>query len=200
MQTRHAARLAAETEAAIAFESAHAVLLSPDLCSQQLWRWLDRDSKRALRGVSTALRGLVDGAIEVVASPSEGFSAPELNTTLRLCPGVTHLTLLGVSSDNLQPLATATLVQLTSLTVRQVGGVHGRSMRAWGTLGTFAVCEGSTQAWTPLHGCTRCARHADPSHAYSPRVEAGPGPCVCAGPHAGPTWAVTVPGTSHANA
>jgi hypothetical protein len=141
MQTRHAARLAAEADAATTFQSAHAVLLSPDLCSQQLWRWLDRDSKRALRGVSTALRGLVDGAIEVVASPIEGFSAPELTTALRLWHGVTHLTLLGVSSDNLQPLATATLAGLTSLTVRQVGGCMEH---AW----TFACFE--------VHAC--CVR------------------------------------------
>ncbi|KAG1676481.1 hypothetical protein FOA52_002301 [Chlamydomonas sp. UWO 241] len=81
-------------EAAAATEKAHAVLFSPDLWLQQLWRWLDRDSKAALRGASVAMRRQVDGSIEVVASPA-------------------------CDPADLAPLATAALARLASLTVRE---------------------------------------------------------------------------------
>ncbi|KAG1663342.1 hypothetical protein FOA52_004104 [Chlamydomonas sp. UWO 241] len=82
MQTRQSARLAAAEEASA---SAHAVLLSQDLLSR-VWPWLDRESKAALRGVSSAMQRLVDGSIEVVASPVSGFSSQGLSNALLLWP------------------------------------------------------------------------------------------------------------------
>ncbi|KAG1666574.1 hypothetical protein FOA52_000541 [Chlamydomonas sp. UWO 241] len=115
MQTRHAARMAAEEVAAAA---SAAVLFSPDLW-MVLWPSLDRASKVALRSVNRAIRGQVDGLIEVVASPVSGFSADALSAALRLWPRTRDLTLLGVSDASvLAPLETAS-AGLTSLTVRQ---------------------------------------------------------------------------------
>jgi hypothetical protein len=96
---------------------------------------LGRASKVALRCVSVAMRSLVDASVEVVASPGLGFSAAELTAALVRWPGVRDLTLLAVSdagvmsgAAQLQPLATASLAGLTSLTVRQVGALHALSM------------------------------------------------------------------------
>jgi hypothetical protein len=101
------------------------VLFSGDLWTQQLWQWIDSDSKRALRGVSKRMRSQVDGAITRVASPSAGASADDLASALLRWSAVRDLTLLNVSdAAALAPLSTATLPGLTSLTVRQVG-VHG---------------------------------------------------------------------------
>ncbi|KAG1681003.1 hypothetical protein FOA52_009962 [Chlamydomonas sp. UWO 241] len=119
MQAEIAAPLADLEAVAHATAVAHAVLLSPDLCSQQLWRWLDRDSKIALRVVCKAMRSLVDGAVEVVTSASSSASGNELRLTLLRWPGVRHLTLLNVSNATaLDPLSAASLAGLTSLTVR----------------------------------------------------------------------------------
>ncbi|KAG1673103.1 hypothetical protein FOA52_013173 [Chlamydomonas sp. UWO 241] len=88
--------------------------------AQQLWRWLDANSKVALRVVSKGMRSLVDGAVQVVASPRSGASAIDLTSALLRWPGVRDLTLLHVSSaTDLTPLSTASLAGLTSLTVRQ---------------------------------------------------------------------------------
>jgi hypothetical protein len=129
MQTRRSIRLEAEQAATRATSVAHEVLFSPDLWPQQLWRFLDRESKRSLRGVSRGMRIQVDAAIEVVSSPTAGFTASDLSRALALFPGMRDLTLLNVSSAAcMQPLATASLAALTSLTLRQVGGcVHGRA-------------------------------------------------------------------------
>jgi hypothetical protein len=124
MKTRRAARAAAAAEAESASRalhaSAHEVLLSPDLWSQ-LWRCLDGPSKRALRRVCTELRSLVDEAVEVVASPSSGFTAESLSHALVQWAGVRDLTLLNVSSASaLAPLATCSLASLKCLTLREV--------------------------------------------------------------------------------
>ncbi|KAG1679525.1 hypothetical protein FOA52_011126 [Chlamydomonas sp. UWO 241] len=106
--------------AALEFASTHAVLLSEDLLHQQLWRWLDADAKAALRVVSKGTRSLVDGAVQVVASPSSGASAIDLASALLRWPAVRDLTLLNVSdAASLAPLSTASLARLTSLTVRE---------------------------------------------------------------------------------
>ncbi|KAG1676476.1 hypothetical protein FOA52_002296 [Chlamydomonas sp. UWO 241] len=100
--------------------SADAVFFSPDLWLQQLWPLLDRDSKAALPVGSVAMRGLVDGSIELFASPACGFSPDALSTALLLWPRVRDLTLLAVSDPaDLAPLATAALARLTNLTVRE---------------------------------------------------------------------------------
>jgi hypothetical protein len=106
------------------FAPAHEVLFDEDLLAQQLWPFLDAATKAALRGVCSTMRSQVDGAITRVGSPSSGFSAADLTTALRLWPGVRDLTLLGVQgqdASNLQPLATASLAGLTTLSIRQVG-------------------------------------------------------------------------------
>jgi hypothetical protein len=120
----------------------HAVLLSPDLFGE-LFPWLDRTSKAALRCVSRAMRSQVDGSIKVVASPASGFSPDSLTAALVRWPAVRDLTLLAVTGAaswhaqaSLQPLATASLAGLTSLTVRQVGTTHGRAcMGVWRAYG-----------------------------------------------------------------
>ncbi|KAG1676765.1 hypothetical protein FOA52_005054 [Chlamydomonas sp. UWO 241] len=130
VHTRRQARLVDE---AAATALAHDVLLSEDLLSQQLWRWLDHDSKAALRGVSKGMRRLVDGAVMVVASPGSGASASDLTSALLRWPHVVDLTLLNVGIiNNLAPLSTTTLAGLTSLTVRQAmpkPGVQPRAAR-----------------------------------------------------------------------
>ncbi|KAG1672446.1 hypothetical protein FOA52_013232 [Chlamydomonas sp. UWO 241] len=130
MRTRTAARLAAEEAAALETASAREVLLSEDLFDV-LWPCLDPPTKAALRGVSRSLRRLVDGLVEVVASPSAGFSAAQLTRALMRWRDVTDLTLLGVRSVNAStklPLTTATLPRLNSLTVREV---PSRVSRPW---------------------------------------------------------------------
>ncbi|KAG1679540.1 hypothetical protein FOA52_011142 [Chlamydomonas sp. UWO 241] len=114
MQTRGARRVEA------AAQSAHAVLLSEDLMQNQLWRWLDADSKAAMRLVSKLMRSLVDGAVKVVSSPSTGATANDLSSALLRWPGVRDLTLLDVRATDLSPLSTTSLASLTSQTVRQV--------------------------------------------------------------------------------
>ncbi|KAG1679527.1 hypothetical protein FOA52_011128 [Chlamydomonas sp. UWO 241] len=102
------------------YASAHAVLLSEDLLHQQLSRWLDSDAKAALRVVCKGTRSLVDGAVQVVASPSSGASAIDLASALLHWPAVRDLTLFHVTdATDLSPLSTASLAGLTSLTVRQ---------------------------------------------------------------------------------
>ncbi|KAG1656254.1 hypothetical protein FOA52_006381 [Chlamydomonas sp. UWO 241] len=77
---------------------------------------MDRESKTALRGVSVAIRGLVDGSVEVVTSPACGFFPDALNSALLRWPRTTHLTLLAVSdAADMAPLATTALARLTSL-------------------------------------------------------------------------------------
>ncbi|KAG1672441.1 hypothetical protein FOA52_013227 [Chlamydomonas sp. UWO 241] len=122
MRTRTAARLASEAAAALQTASAREVLLSEDLFGVLLWPFLNASTKAALRGVSRAMRRLVDGLVEVVTSPSAGFSAAQLTSALMRWRGVTDLTLRGVSNatSTLLPLTTATLPRLYSLTVRQV--------------------------------------------------------------------------------
>jgi hypothetical protein len=130
MDPHQAAQLASEAEAAGA--SAREVLFSRDLMGE-MWPSLDAPTKLALRSVCTTMRRHVDAAIEVVASPrawfsrrpvdrtSAGFSAAELTAALARWPSVRDLTLLGViDASDVQPLATASLAGLTSLTVRQV--------------------------------------------------------------------------------
>jgi hypothetical protein len=115
LQTRKVARLAAAEAAASVTASAHAVLFSLDLWLEP-WPWMDRDSKAALRGVSIAMRRLVDGSCtwpRVELLPHELPSHPRRT-----------LQAVGDASD-LSPLATTSLARLTSLTVRQVG--------RWGT-------------------------------------------------------------------
>jgi hypothetical protein len=122
MQTRRAVKLAAEQAATAASASAHAVLFSQDLWLV-LWPSLDAPAKAALRGVCSAMRRQVDGSIEVVASPRSGFSAAGLTGAMRRWPRVIHLTLhlgVGDAASTLQPLATAMLTRLQSLTVREV--------------------------------------------------------------------------------
>jgi hypothetical protein len=121
--------------------NAHAVLLSEDLFSQALWRWLDVDSKAALRGVSKQMRSQVDGSITRVASPRQGFVAADLTIALLAWPALRHLTLLNVGSGaDLAPLSTASLAGLTSLTVREVG------IWRWPCMGALAW---SVLAWRP---------------------------------------------------
>ncbi|KAG1666698.1 hypothetical protein FOA52_013610 [Chlamydomonas sp. UWO 241] len=104
--------------------AAHAVLFSQDLLAHGLWPWLDVSSKKALRGVCSAMRRQVDVSIVVVTSPGEpweaGPSAAELAAALQRWPSVTELTLMGVcnAASTLAPLATAALKRLTSLTLR----------------------------------------------------------------------------------
>ncbi|KAG1652432.1 hypothetical protein FOA52_013178 [Chlamydomonas sp. UWO 241] len=121
---------------AAATASAEEVLFSLDLWLE-LWRWLDRDNKAALRGVSFAMRGQVDGSNKVVASPACGFSPDVLSTALLLWPRVTHLTLLAVSDPaDLAPLATAAPARLTSLTVREAPRAVAGEARPWDMLAT----------------------------------------------------------------
>ena len=175
MQTRLAARLSAAEAAAHATASAHAVLLSEDLFAQALWRWLDPDSKAALRFVSKTMRGQVDGSITRVASPrQEGFSAADLTIALRQWPAVRNLTLLSVgSAAALAPLSTASLAGLASLTVRQVGHAsphaHGRA-NAWRAC-MASMCCALTTSPTCSSRSHACGRRTHAPHAW---LHAGP--------------------------
>ncbi|KAG1681610.1 hypothetical protein FOA52_014118 [Chlamydomonas sp. UWO 241] len=93
----------AEDQAAVLIhatsDAVDAALFSPDLFLDQLWQWLDRESKRALRSVSVAMRKQLAGAVVVVASPDKGFSAqdpvawharPGPQDPRALQPGATH--------------------------------------------------------------------------------------------------------------
>jgi hypothetical protein len=164
MQTRRSAHLAAAAAAqaasAAATESAHAVLFSEDLWAAELWRWLDVGSKVALRGVSRAMRRQVDGSVQVVASPACGFSATQLSHALAMWPGVKHLTLLGMSDErDLQPLATTAVAGLRSLTIREVGGMHGAHGCAW---------PRAHVAWAGAHSVLRAC------HSIIPRMQPSP--------------------------
>jgi hypothetical protein len=122
---------AADEEVEHATALAHSVLFSDYLWRLQLWRWLDSGSKSALRGVSRAMCAQVEGSIGAVTSPASGFSSDDLThalATMARCPGLRDLTLINVSGGSgMQPLATASLAGVTSLTMRQVG------VRAWGS-------------------------------------------------------------------
>jgi hypothetical protein len=130
-----AANLAASPAAvkADAFVSAHEVLCSEDLFATRLFPCLDGASKRALRGVSHAMRRLIDALVTVVASSSAGASSDQLRSALFRWPCVRHLTLLNVSSaDEMVPLSTTTVTGMESLTVRQVGRAHAHDTHgAW---------------------------------------------------------------------
>ncbi|KAG1655490.1 hypothetical protein FOA52_008961 [Chlamydomonas sp. UWO 241] len=66
------------------------------------------------------MRSQVDASIQVVASPVSGFSPDALSAALVRWSGMRDLTLFAVSgTDDLAPLATASLTGLTSLTVSQ---------------------------------------------------------------------------------
>ncbi|KAG1661098.1 hypothetical protein FOA52_012087 [Chlamydomonas sp. UWO 241] len=116
MQSAAAAQLVAEQDATTA--SAHAVLFSSNLWFE-MWPWLDRGSKQALRCVCRPMRSQVDGSI-TRASRSSGVSAAKLTRALVRWPGIVDLTLMNVrSGSDLRPLCTASLACLTSLAVRQ---------------------------------------------------------------------------------
>jgi hypothetical protein len=139
-QADHAAQLDAD-------EAASAVLLSPDLFPE-LFQFLDRGSKAALRCASRAMCSLVDGSIETVASPLEtGFSDISLIATLARCPRVHDLTLLYVgSTSDLASLATTSLAGLKSLTVRQVG--MGAWLHAWSWSDCTPIPRTRPSHWT----------------------------------------------------
>ncbi|KAG1679526.1 hypothetical protein FOA52_011127 [Chlamydomonas sp. UWO 241] len=81
-----------------------------------------------MRVVCKGTRSLVDGAVQVVASPSSGASADDLASALLRWPAVRDLTLLNVTgAADLAPLSTASLAGLTSLTVRE----EVPYLRAW---------------------------------------------------------------------
>ncbi|KAG1653916.1 hypothetical protein FOA52_004554 [Chlamydomonas sp. UWO 241] len=150
MQSVEAAEAAAHATA-----SAHAVLFSLYIWLE-LWPWLDRDSKAALRGVSIAMRRLVDGSIQVVAGPASGFSPDALTSVLLRWPRTTHLTLLNVgSAEDLAPLATMTaLARLKSLTVRQAPRASAGVAHPWDMLATtLSSVLGATLRVIDLSGC-----------------------------------------------
>ncbi|KAG1654996.1 hypothetical protein FOA52_008405 [Chlamydomonas sp. UWO 241] len=100
------------------------VLTSLDLFP--LWRLLlDDKTKRALRGVNHAMREQVDRGVTTLATTSASFD--DLAVALSKRPRLKDLTLLGLNNYSmLGPLATASLVALTSLNVREgLGGPHG---------------------------------------------------------------------------
>jgi hypothetical protein len=132
MQAPQAHAEEAAAAAALATALAHAVIFSEDLWRQHLWRWLDPGAKAALRFVSKRMRDQVDATVEVVQSPSSGtLQAGDLASVLVRWPAVRELTLFNVdSADELAPLSTASLAGLTSLTLRQVGGMHDPHARA----------------------------------------------------------------------
>jgi hypothetical protein len=194
MQTRRAARVAAEEdEAALESASAHAVLFSQDLWRQHLWRLLDPESKAALRLVSKGMRSQVDAAVEVVASPSHGASANQLRSALLRWPAVRELTLLNVrDAAALAPLSMASLAGLTSLTVRQVGmdrhawlhGAHPHARMARAPSLSPAPSHahglhGLPCAWARTHACaggTSSLDHACPGvlHVWHERMSQAP--------------------------
>jgi hypothetical protein len=103
-----------------------------------------------------AMRSQVDGAVQVLSSPSSGASAYALCLALMRFPGVVDLTLLHVSDASAPaPLSTArlyassSLAGLTRLTVRQVG--------AWGSMG--ARTPHAARIARAVHG-RRMAPHA----------------------------------------
>ncbi|KAG1665404.1 hypothetical protein FOA52_015814 [Chlamydomonas sp. UWO 241] len=111
-------------EAVRATSVAHSVLFSRDLWPQQLWQFLDGESRRTLRGTSSAMRVQVDACVTVVASPERGFTADQLCRALLRWPGVTHLSLLvggDVEASALEPLTTTLVAGLKSLTLPQGG-------------------------------------------------------------------------------
>ncbi|KAG1660179.1 hypothetical protein FOA52_005279 [Chlamydomonas sp. UWO 241] len=91
-------------EALAAIDLAHAVLLSEDLFTQALWRWLDADGKAALRGVSKHIRSLMDGSITRVASLRQGFVTAVLASALLRWPAVRDLTLRQVQAPQVGAL------------------------------------------------------------------------------------------------
>ncbi|KAG1663911.1 hypothetical protein FOA52_002674 [Chlamydomonas sp. UWO 241] len=125
---------AADVDAERATALAHSVLFSDYLWRLQLWRWLDRDSKNVLRGVSRAMCAQVEGSIGAVSSPQSGFSSDQLShalATMARCPFLRELTLLNVSAHSgMQPLATASLTGATSLTMREAPR-PGTAFVAW---------------------------------------------------------------------
>jgi hypothetical protein len=145
------------------------MLLSQDLFLE-LFPWLDRGSKVALRLVSRAMCSLVDGSIsavtagsiETVASPAAGFS--DCAALVRWI-GVRDLTLVLVvdgSASDLKPLDT------TSLPRRAPGG-HV-------CMGAWAHAHAWLPSWAPharpAHECMLASigmgmawLQADPSHA-----------------------------------
>ncbi|KAG1670672.1 hypothetical protein FOA52_010947 [Chlamydomonas sp. UWO 241] len=133
--------------------AAHAVLFSADLFTA-LWPWLDRASKQALRCVNWAMRVQVDASIVAVAIPSSGLSAAQLTQALSNWPGVRDLTLLAArpAASDLQPLATASLAGLTSLTVRQARRQgDGQPPTRWGI--TLSSNLGATLRVLDVTGC-----------------------------------------------
>ncbi|KAG1679516.1 hypothetical protein FOA52_011117 [Chlamydomonas sp. UWO 241] len=144
---------------ALEFASNHAVLLFEDL------RWLDADSKAALRLVCKGARSLVDGAVQVVASSSWGASANDLASALLRWPAIRELTLLNVSSaTDLSPLTTATLSGLTSLTVRETVGSC-----ALGTSLHPAAAWQQRSEWSTSAAATTCA----PSTSFAAACSSG---------------------------
>ncbi|KAG1675855.1 hypothetical protein FOA52_001512 [Chlamydomonas sp. UWO 241] len=146
---------AAVEAAAHATASAHAVFFSL-YHWLELWPWLDRDSKAALRGVSISMRRQVDGSIQVVASPASDFSPDALTSVLLRWPRTTYLTLLNMrGADDLAPLATTTaLARFTSLTVRQAPRASVGVARHWDMLATtLGSSVAATLRVIDLSGC-----------------------------------------------
>ncbi|KAG1676156.1 hypothetical protein FOA52_004997 [Chlamydomonas sp. UWO 241] len=160
---------------------AHSVLFSDYLWRLQLWRWMDRGSKNALRGVSVAMCAQVEGAISAAASPDSGFfSSADLShalATMTRCTGLCDLTLLNVSAASaMQPLSTASLTGVTRLTMREApapggGGLYVDQGSAWylpifssGLAASLQVIDvsycGSLTSIDAVRGCVqlRCLR------------------------------------------
>jgi hypothetical protein len=114
----------ARRELAAALAAPQSVLFTP-LLGDLLWPWLDRSSKVALRGVCRDMRREVAASIKDVTSPASGFSADTLKAVLEASPVVRYLFLHMVGAPALEPLATATMPGLQSLSVREVGSAHG---------------------------------------------------------------------------
>ncbi|KAG1676123.1 hypothetical protein FOA52_004963 [Chlamydomonas sp. UWO 241] len=136
MSMYQAALIEAEEASAHATAMSHAVLFSRDLWRDQLWQWLDCESKRALRATSVKMHDQVDAAVTALASPEAGFTADELSRAMVRWPGVRDLALLGVRGVAcMLPLSTTSLPRLTRLTIREPAHLPGQpvaSVSAWG--------------------------------------------------------------------
>ncbi|KAG1667191.1 hypothetical protein FOA52_004186 [Chlamydomonas sp. UWO 241] len=146
----------------------------------ELHLWLDRGSKRALRGVSRAMCARVEGSIGAVTSPEAGISVGDLLhalATMARMPRLRDLTLLNVDNpaSTLTPLGSfmVSLAGVTSLTIRESKTVTGLPPRGTTPSGLHGTNVGSTGTWNQLHEGGAWYRSMTPADVLRMEMAAG---------------------------
>jgi hypothetical protein len=132
-------------------------VLSNPLLFSHLWALLDRDGKRALRGVSRRLVELSDAAVAALDMREEGMSEGGTSAlALAKWPEITALT-ADADEDSLRVICAAPLARLRKLVLYAVRGLD--AMRALERHASALHARAMHRGWRARLQCVHCNLH-----------------------------------------